>query len=231
VVFILAKEKSNKKKKGCLGCLGLLILIIIIGSCAAILGGDEEDQAPPAPQEEQNQTDDMAAEKEEQVEENKKDVKEKEDQPKEEQPVKEDKAPEDLSGFVEYAVKKEAGETTNHDDEELKSRVYKVSVDGDVVWVQAVADDNFTKNTIRKSIQRDSTDILEEIYTNRDDVSEVTLEWVFPLQDAYGNAKIGPIVTIILSKSTSDKINWENFTSSNLPKVADTYIEYPAIKD
>ena len=227
MVFILA----DKKKKGCLGCFGLLILIIIIGSCAAILGGDEEDQAPPAPQEEQNSTDDTVVEKEEPVEENKKEVPEKEEQPSKEQTAEKEKVPEDLSGFVEYAVKKEAGETSNHDEEKLKSRVQKVSVDGDVVWVQAVADDNFTKNTIRKSIQRDSTDILQKIYTSRDDVSEFTLDWVFPLQDAYGNAKIGPIVTIILSKSTADKINWENFTSSNLPKVADTYIEYPAIKD
>ncbi len=62
-------------------------------------------------------------------------------------------------------------------------------------------------------------------------VNEITMNAHLVLVDKYGGESTDKVMAIRMSKGTWEKINWDNFLIDNLPSVADTYWEHPAIRD
>mgnify|MGYP001316291473 FL=1 len=76
---------------------------------------------------------------------------------------------------------------------------------------------------------RDSADIYERVFTERTDINKLVLTWIFPAVDAKGNNMKGTFLNVSMTRETADSINWDNFNHSNLPEVADAYVETPLL--
>ena len=64
-------------------------------------------------------------------------------------------------------------------------------------------------------------EVLEEL--SDDNSYEVQFDIYFPFVDAYGNETRESVLDASFSPQTREKINWENFSNSNLPVIADTF--------
>ncbi|SDM90347.1 hypothetical protein SAMN05518871_102524 [Psychrobacillus sp. OK028] len=62
-----------------------------------------------------------------------------------------------------------------------------------------------------------------------DEVNQATLIVQAPLTDRYGNVKNDDVIVVLISRETLNKINFNNFNAKNLPAVADSYWEHPAL--
>lgn len=83
-------------------------------------------------------------------------------------------------------------------------------------------------NTARATILDRSCELLPNLQ-HRKDVGQVTLFWTGTLVDTYGSESQEQVVKITLSKATLDKINFDNFVYNDLPSIADSYWEHPAM--
>jgi hypothetical protein len=91
--------------------------------------------------------------------------------------------------------------------------------------------DNLTQDYILGGSQRDVTDMLQIIAQGGylPDYQFVTFVGTFPLRDNFGNISEERVVTASYNKSTVDKINWSNFLSDDVFKIADTISIHPAM--
>lgn len=89
------------------------------------------------------------------------------------------------------------------------------------LFVQWAINDNLSETLIRHGARKDATDILEAIAASRIDYSYVIMSGSFPLSDQFGNANETNVVNLTFHKTTVDKVNWENFLSSNIYSIAD----------
>ena len=64
---------------------------------------------------------------------------------------------------------------------------------------------------------------------SEEEVTQATLIVQAPLSDRYGNVENGDVMVVILSKETLNKINFNHFNAKNLPFVADSFWEHPAL--
>ena len=87
-------------------------------------------------------------------------------------------------------------------------------------WNEKTMSDSFYNNVVAvvSGLQNEEFDRL---------VFDATAD----MQDEYGNVKEMKVLTVNLTKETVDKINFENFQSSNLPNVADAIFVHPAFQD
>lgn len=99
---------------------------------------------------------------------------------------------------------------------------------GKVVLLYLKGSDNLTNKMIKTGMLMDTKDILQTLQP-RDDISEITFFWSFPLVDAYGNTSEDTIMKINISKETLDKINFERFDYNSIPDIADDYFEHTAL--
>ena len=101
---------------------------------------------------------------------------------------------------------------------------------GKIVLIYLKAHDNLTNNMIKTGMLTEARDIMQALQP-REDVSEITMFWSFPLIDAYGNTEDGTIYKININKSTLDKINFERFDYKSIPDIANDFFEHPALQD
>jgi len=207
----MADGKKKKGAKGCLlGCLGVIVFFGLIGACTGMFGDNDKQETKVEQQTKKNA---KTAKNEAPA-----------------APKATEQAPQKLDQYMVYAINKSVGSKTNHTKANLKKRVRSVSVGSTSVLVELIANDNLSNNLIRTGVLMDSVKIFQKVFTERKDVPKLVLKWEFPLQDAYGNERIGPIISITMTKETAAKINWNNFMTSNLPKVADNYLESTVLK-
>ena len=95
-----------------------------------------------------------------------------------------------------------------------------------VLTVQALGHDNFTEAMIKKGMWMDVHDSLKDLKDNQD-IKTITVSVLFPMQDAYGNSSDDAVMKMTFGPETRSKINWENFTWSGIPKIAEDYWEHP----
>ncbi|MEX3621835.1 hypothetical protein [Viridibacillus arvi] len=135
-----------------------------------------------------------------------------------------------LKNDITNIIEDEIGDKNNMD----KKRIVKISTvqsatsKSEMVTLKLNASENFTNKMTKGGMGMDAEKILEPI-SKLDDVEVVTINWLFPLVDAYGNEKDGDIMRIELSKKTLSKINWKNFDYRNFESIADSYWEHPAL--
>jgi len=89
-----------------------------------------------------------------------------------------------------------------------------------------IADDNLTLNLVRGGMLMEATDLFKAIFADNR-AKNVTICWGRPVTDEYGNTSMQVVMAIQMSRKTADKINWQQFTYKNLPKVSDGYYEKP----
>ena len=85
-----------------------------------------------------------------------------------------------------------------------------------------------TSEDLRMVLLIDSKNVFKDL-KEVPDITSVTLFWYNSLVDVYGNKQDAVIMKVMLTRSTMDKINFDNFSRDNLPTVADIYQEHPAL--
>ncbi|WP_136604622.1 hypothetical protein [Paenibacillus dokdonensis] len=98
------------------------------------------------------------------------------------------------------------------------------------VIVKIYGKDNLTNNLIKKSMWVNITETLELI-DKSDQFNNIQFIMIFPVTDIYGNKTYDPVMKISLSKNTRSKVNYNDFISSNIPKIADSYWESPSFEN
>lgn len=99
---------------------------------------------------------------------------------------------------------------------------------GKIVLLYLKGSDNLTNKMIKTGMLMDTKDILQALQP-RDDISEITFFWSFPLIDIYGNKSEDTIMKVNISKETLGKINFERFDYNSIPDIADDYFEHTAL--
>jgi hypothetical protein len=91
--------------------------------------------------------------------------------------------------------------------------------------------DNLTNNLIRRGMILDAEKIIRELckYEKFKALNNFTIVHTSEFIDAYGNKKVDNSGIISLAMSDINKINWENFITDNLPKIAKSYYVHPAL--
>lgn len=146
-----------------------------------------------------------------------------EDSEPEETLTKEEKIKKDITDIL---------ESSNRDVEKIREiSIIERADENLLVTVRYNADDNLGNSWIKRGIWIDSEKILEKVYTDYSDIGRVAIFAYFPLVDKYGNSEDEVVMKVMLDKETSDKINWENFITDNLPDVVDDYYAHPAINE
>jgi hypothetical protein len=128
-----------------------------------------------------------------------------------------------LADYIPWAVIKHAGDKSNFDNAD---RIRSVEIDDVSIFIEILADDNFTMGTIKSDILDKSTAIYKQVFADRTDVPKLFLSWALPLEDVKGTESIDTVITVSLTSATARTIDWEKFKYSNLPQVADSYTEH-----
>lgn len=119
---------------------------------------------------------------------------------------------------------------TVKDEKRIKKIEINEQKDGKVLTLTLHGQDVFTKNMTRRSLLMDSAEILEEVF-KVDGVSDVTIEWMLPGEDQYGNDTELRAMSLSLDKEVADKINWDNSgINERLPNLAYVYFIHPSLK-
>ena len=100
----------------------------------------------------------------------------------------------------------------------------------DVNIVMPFKDNAFGSEYILMGTRDDAVDIFKKLFKDSR-VSSVTVSSQVPLVDKYGNDKTGTGTKYMMTSSTADKINWDNFNNENLVDVADSAYIHPAMID
>lgn len=129
--------------------------------------------------------------------------------------------------YLTQTINKVTGSKSNRNN---LPRIRKVWSENNLWFVQLNADDNLTTKMIRGGILSNSKDVFKRIFKERNDITGLTLQWVFPLQDLKGNSQDALIATITMSKANAATINWDNVLYDNLPLIADKYTDHPALR-
>lgn len=102
------------------------------------------------------------------------------------------------------------------------------------VFVEYNADDNFTINLRKGSIELKMSEIYLALYRSNKDIRSVSIAAYFPLVDKYGNQSENVTYKSILDKAEADKVNWNadeaTLKVSILPNVWTTSILHPEFR-
>lgn len=123
------------------------------------------------------------------------------------------------------------GEETNHSEEELKNPIIDVGINGEAFNIKLIGNDNFSTSYIKGMMLIRASEIYEQAFDLFPEINLTYIEWQFPLVDTYGNVNLSPVMKIDMTRETEDKINWDNFLTDNLPTVADSYWQHPALSE
>lgn len=188
----------------------LLVAIFIIG---AIGGGDDEESLETTEAETEEVVEETEPEEiEEVVEKEPEEEVEEEVEPEETYDnVFEEKANEVFGGRLQDVFVDEAGEATEH-----------------YVGITSKLGAGWNEKTMRDSFYYDVVAMISEL--QNEEFDRLVFDATADMQDEYGNVKEMKVITVNLTKETVDKINFENFQSSNLPNVADAMFIHPAFQ-
>ena len=126
--------------------------------------------------------------------------------------VFEEKANEIFGENLQDVFVDEAGEATEH-----------------YVGITSKLSGGWNEKTMRNSFYNNVVAVVSDL--QNEEFDRLVFDATADMQDEYGNVKEMKVLTVNLTKETVDKINFENFQSSNLPNVADAIFVHPAFQD
>lgn len=132
-----------------------------------------------------------------------------------------------IEEYLAQTINKVIGSKSNRNN---LPRIRKIWSENNQWFAQLNADDNLTTKMIRGGILSESKNVFKRTFEERSDITGLTLQWVFPLQDLKGNSQDVLVATITMSKANAATINWDNVLYDNLPLIADKYIDHPALR-
>jgi hypothetical protein len=112
-----------------------------------------------------------------------------------------------------------------------KLNLFDIRSEEGSISVGWAANDNFSTNLIVGGMKLDTVEVLKAI-----DASSIPYEWIFigstfAMQDQFGNVDEMEVLTLAYKKETVDRINWDNFSFSNVFDVADTFVIHPVFQE
>lgn len=104
--------------------------------------------------------------------------------------------------------------------------------DVDVVTARYKIGENLTKGLTKDGARIDTVDILKYIKAAYPNLTEVHVDATADMVDQYGNTSEDQVATLIYSRATLDKINWDNFNFQNIWNIpiADSAEVHPAFQ-
>lgn len=132
----------------------------------------------------------------------------------------------------EAALRQTIDETLGESNRDLgrKLNLFDIREDEGSISVGWAADDNLSNDLIVTGMQLDTVEILRAI-----DQSGIPYHWIFigstfAMQDQFGNAGEIEVLTLSYPKTTIDRINWDNFSFSDVFDIANVYVLHPAFE-
>lgn len=80
-----------------------------------------------------------------------------------------------------------------------------------------------------KEMMWEDTSNLMEALSSIEGTENILIEWLFPLQDQYGNEEDKRVMLINMSKKTRGTVKWDSFDFTKFLLIADEYFEHPAL--
>lgn len=210
-----------------------IIAIIVIFAWAS--GGEDTEETASEPDEseaveenEANEAEETNANNEqEDIEESGQNEETEENAPEE---VSQEKEPDTLEEYVESIVDEVVGLEVGDEERIVALEIEDAEQGGKFVYLNMIGDESLTLNTTKSGLWMDSLEIFEPIF-ERDEVSEVSVMWQLELTDQYGNSEYDMVMSTTFTKETAEKVNWENVLYENVPNIADSYYEHPALNN
>ena len=189
----------------------LIVVILILAAIGSMIEEEPVTDEQDSSSEVSNETNDN----------NKEETQEDADKEKE-APVAEGTPAEKATAFI----NDEFGETNTD-----KERIVSIGENNEAFEIVLNGDENFTTNMMRTGMLSKSADIFEEVSRYEDiTTNDISIGWMMPLIDQYGNASDQRVLNIRLSKETLAKINWDNFNYDNFEGIAETYFIHPSLQ-
>jgi predicted PurR-regulated permease PerM len=124
---------------------------------------------------------------------------------------------------IELAILKTLGHDTN---------IRGIEILNGEVRISYVAKENLTSDLTLRGLWIDAEDITKELSSVvSQSISRIVIEPYLTLVDQYGKEELSKVASITIKRDTWEKINWENFLTDNLPTIADSYWNHPALND
>lgn len=97
-------------------------------------------------------------------------------------------------------------------------------------FVQVTVDDEsyLTAGWLHDVAQHQATEFLSKVFDANPDVQKVLIINRATLTDVRGHTSLDPVMRVTMTRKTAASINWGNFRSGNLDRVADEYWEHRA---
>ena len=104
--------------------------------------------------------------------------------------------------------------------------------DVDVVTARYKIGENLTEGLTKDGARIETVDILKYIKAAYPNLTEVHVAATADMVDRYGNTKEDQVATLVYSRATLDKINWDNFDFKNIWNIpiADSAYVHPAFQ-
>lgn len=138
---------------------------------------------------------------------------------KKEDVVEDGEQEEDLKTITERQAKKQL------DNIEL----IKFNEDNGYLLIKGKGKENINNDYTVKGFKMSIFNIMKNIHEQKD-IETLAFNITYPLVDKYGNSSDQIVLKVEFTRSTLDKINYENFDFNNIGDVADSYWEHQAIK-
>lgn len=81
----------------------------------------------------------------------------------------------------------------------------------------------------KQALLKDSAKIFADL-SKMKDVSSATISWLAPLTDQNGKKSMGEVLAIMIDGETFKKVDWDNYESLDLEKLASGYKQHDALK-
>lgn len=138
-----------------------------------------------------------------------------------------------LDEYLRGIIHEETGESAVRVDPVPRIRdggVWVADVDGETqVALSLNADAALTVGAARARILDQTAVLCRRVFTERDEPQLLVIQWFAPVQNVQGAVNDVPVVTVTMSRETASAIEWASFRSSELPNVADNYVEHVAL--
>lgn len=111
---------------------------------------------------------------------------------------------------------------------EKENAVLSSRFESGVVETIALEEKFASAESLKRSMFYTTVEFMKAM-KSQEDVTQATLIVQAPLTDRFGNVEIDDVMVVLMSRETLNKINFNNFHTANLPAVADSYWEHPAL--